>query len=79
MNCPNDSPMKKPENLDELIRYAEILSKDFPHVRVDLYSVGGKIYFGEMTFTDGAGFDKIKPYEFDLEMGSHFVLPSVIR
>ena len=28
-----------------------------------------------MTFTSGAGFDKITPYQFDKEMGKHFVLP----
>ena len=72
LNFPNDVPMEKPENLAELLHYAEILSEGFPHVRVDLYSVHGKIYFGEMTFTNGAGFDKIKPHEFDIEMGSRF-------
>lgn len=75
MDFKNDKPIKKPANLDELIRYAELLSKGFPHVRVDLYDVGGKIYFGEMTFTNGAGFDPIKPYEFDVELGSYFKIP----
>lgn len=75
MDFQNDKPIKKPANLEELIRYAELFSKDFPHVRVDLYDVGGKIYFGEMTFTNGAGFDPIKPYEFDVELGSYLIIP----
>ena len=39
----------RPENYDEMIRVAETLSKDFPFMRVDLYSVGGRVFFGEMT------------------------------
>ena len=61
--------IEKPKELDSLIRYAEILSKDFYHARVDFYIVNGKIIFGELTFTNGAGFDTIKPYDFDLKMG----------
>ena len=72
LNFPNDAPMKKPEKLDELLKYATLLSEGFAHVRVDLYLVGGKVYFGELTFTNGAGFDKIRPIEFDLELGSLF-------
>ena len=41
----------KPDNLDEMVEYARILSQDFPFVRVDFYSVKGKIYIGEMTFS----------------------------
>ena len=76
LNFPNDVAIKKPDRLDLLIHYAELLSHDFPHVRVDLYFVRGKVYFGEMTFTNGAGFDRIKPHDFDLEMGNHFKLPT---
>lgn len=74
MDFPNDRPMPRPANLDELIKYAEILSEGFPHVRVDLYDVNGKIYFGEMTFTNGSGFDRIIPHEFDLHLGDLFKL-----
>ena len=42
---------EKPGCLDEMLKYAEILSKPFPFVRVDFYEVKGKIYFGELTFT----------------------------
>ena len=70
INFENDVPMEKPEQLDELLRYARLLSEDFIHVRVDLYLVKGKVYFGEMTFTNGAGYSKISPPEFDEELGS---------
>ena len=45
----------KPENLEELLLTAERLAEGFPVVRVDLYDVGNKIYFGEMTFTSLGG------------------------
>lgn len=64
----------KPINYDEMLDVATKLSKDFPHVRVDLYSVNGEVKFGEMTFSKGAGFDRILPYEFDVEMGKNFVV-----
>lgn len=45
----------KPKNLLRMLEIAEILSKGFPVVRVDLYNLDGKIYFGEMTFTSLGG------------------------
>jgi hypothetical protein len=45
---------KKPECFDEMIRYAAILSKPFPFVRMDLYDFNGRPILGEMTFTPGA-------------------------
>ena len=48
----------------DLVRIAEKLAAPFPFVRVDLYDVDGKIYFGEMTFTPAKGtliFDDDKP------------------
>lgn len=63
-----------PECLEELLHYARILSEDFKHARMDFYIVNGKIYFGEITFTSGAGFHRFPSYEFDLEVGSKFSL-----
>ena len=45
----------KPNNLDEMVALAEKLSAPFPVVRVDLYNIKGKVYFGEMTFTSNGG------------------------
>lgn len=61
--------IEKPEKFDEMIEIATKLSEGFAHVRVDLYNVKGQIYFGEMTFTNGCGFEKIIPYEADLMLG----------
>ena len=56
-NAPEGFTLRKPECIDQMFEIAEKLSKDIPFVRVDLYEVGGKIYFGEMTFFPDAGFD----------------------
>lgn len=45
----------KPQNYEKMIEMAETLAHPFPCVRVDLYNIGGKIYFGEMTFTSLGG------------------------
>lgn len=61
---------EKPKVLDELLEYARKLSKPFLHARVDFYIAGNKVIFGEITFTNGAGFDRFSTYEFDLYMGN---------
>lgn len=40
-----------PEKLPEMLQIASRLSEGFPFVRIDLYEVEGKVWFGEMTFT----------------------------
>jgi hypothetical protein len=71
---PVRTELKKPENFDQMIEYAKILSEDFPYVRVDLYDIDGKIYFGEMTFFPESGYYDFKPDEFDYILGEKFVL-----
>lgn len=46
--------IEKPGQLEKMVAVAERLSTGFPFVRVDLYESGGKIYFGELTFTPAA-------------------------
>lgn len=57
----NGEFIPKPSNLDEMIKVAEKLTKPFPCVRLDLYNVEGKIYFGEMTFTSLGGMMNYNP------------------
>lgn len=71
----NFDGVEKPEVFDELVEKAELLSSTFHHARVDFFIVNKKIYFGEITFTNGAGFDRITPYEFDEKMGNWLKLP----
>lgn len=48
----------KPINFEKMKELAVVLSKNIPELRVDFYEVNNKIYFGELTFFDGSGFDK---------------------
>lgn len=64
-----------PSNFSKMIEIAKILSEDFPHVRVDLYNIKGKIYFGELTFYPASGYEEFEPDEFDFKMGEKFELP----
>ena len=45
----------KPDNFEKMVEIVEKLAKPFPVVRIDLYNIGGQIYFGEMTFTSLGG------------------------
>ena len=58
-----------PDNLSEMIDVAEKLSSGFKFLRVDLYNVKGKIYFGEQTFYPAAGMGAFMPEEWDEKIG----------
>lgn len=61
--------VQKPVNFEKMVEIAEIISKPFPHCRVDLYNIEGKIYFGEVTFYHGGGCNDLSPETFDRKMG----------
>ena len=58
-----------PKNFQRMLGIAEKLAKPFPVVRVDLYNLDGKIYFGEMTFTSLGGLMNFYTDEFQLLAG----------
>lgn len=64
-----DYPLVKPLNFAEMTLLAESLAKAFPFVRVDLYSINNRIYFGEMTFTPAKGTLILDDDHVDFEMG----------
>lgn len=55
--APEGFTLDKPDCMDEMFGIAEKLSENIPFVRVDLYAINGKTYFGEMTFFPDSGFD----------------------
>lgn len=65
----------KPEGIDEAFEYARKLSKGFPFVRVDLYLVDGRVYFGELTFTPGGGQDQGRLPKADEILGTYVKRP----
>ena len=70
-----DQPMLKPRKLDQMLTIAAKLSEDIPFLRVDLYTIGDRIYVGELTFFPNGGIEPFVPPEFDLELGRLLELP----
>ena len=73
--CIDDRTFEKPKNYERMVEIATKLSEDFPAVRVDLYNINGRIYFGELTFFPWSGYVQFNPDSFDFEMGKKFRLP----
>lgn len=68
--CKNSNySIKKPVNLEKMIDIARTLSENIPFLRVDLYNLNGRIYFGELTFFPGSGFGKFTPDQWDYKLG----------
>lgn len=67
--------IKKPAGFEVMKRIASQLSKGIPHVRVDLYNINGKIYFGEITFFHWGGMKIFNPREWDYKFGEWIKLP----
>jgi hypothetical protein len=72
----NPKPILKPKNFEKMLEIAAKLSKGIPHVRVDLYNIDGKIYFGEMTFFHWSGIVPFVPEEWDYKIGDMLHLPT---
>lgn len=66
----------RPVNFEEMKEVALILSEGFPYVRVDLYDTGDNVYFGELTFTPGAGYETFTPNNYDYLWGELLDLSS---
>jgi hypothetical protein len=45
--------IKKPENLEMMLKIASDLSKNFEFIRIDLYTNGTQLYVGELTSFPG--------------------------
>lgn len=68
--------IKMPDNFNQMVEIAEKLSSGMPHVRVDLYNVKGRIFFGEFTFFHGSGLSNFfVPKEWDKIFGDWIDLP----
>lgn len=66
-----DAPFQLPANCKKMVKLAEKLSKDFNFIRVDLYNLDGKIYFGELTPYPG-GVSTLRGFDlahYDIELG----------
>ncbi len=70
-----EGKVDKPVFWEKMLEYASILSKPFPEVRVDFFSTGNVLRFGELTFYSSGGYSEWKPEKWGIQMGEWFVLP----
>ncbi|MCF6506382.1 hypothetical protein E9549_03010 [Blastococcus sp. MG754426] len=77
--APSGPPTAAPEDLAGMLRAAEVLGRSFDFMRVDLYSSGGQIWFGELTPYPGGGVMPFEPPSFDAWLGSRWTLPAFPR
>ena len=73
---PIEPSPEKPSALEEMISLAKRLSEGLVFARVDFYFVGGRIYFGEMTFTPQSGIGRWDSPERIREYGDAIQLPA---
>lgn len=62
---------------EEMKDIAAKLSQNIPFVRVDLYQICGRVYFGELTFYHDSGFVPFEPLEWDEKIGRLLHLPNM--
>ena len=70
-----DRPGERPRQLDEILRLSELIAKNMYHARIEWYIEGDKIYFGEITFFDGSGFESFSTPEMERMLGDMINLP----
>lgn len=72
------NPIKSPAlpvHLNEMVDLARKIAKDTYHLRVDFYEINGKIYVGELTLCEAAGFCSFTPDHWNYTLGEWIHLP----
>lgn len=72
---PHSGGVSKPQNLPLMLELSKKLSQNIPFVRTDFYSIGDKVYFGEMTFYPASGMVPFVPENMDYVIGEWLHLP----
>ena len=67
-----------PNNIEKMKELAEILAAEILQLRVDCYCIHDKVYFGELTFFDGSGFDEIEQECYRNLLGDYIKLPTLV-
>ncbi|WP_160299882.1 ATP-grasp fold amidoligase family protein [Belnapia sp. F-4-1] len=68
-----------PPETQDALRLAEQIGGEFDFARVDLYCVGGRVFFGEITHYDGNACSPFSPAGLDRVIGDYWTLPSSHR
>ena len=66
---------EKPRDLETQLQIAKKLSEGIPFSRIDLFEIGEKEYFGEITFFPKGGLGSFNPEEYNRILGEMLVLP----
>lgn len=70
------TPVARPGNLDEMKEICRKLADSKTFVRVDLYVIDGKSYFGELTLYPASGMGVFTPEEWNGKLGDLLTLPN---
>lgn len=69
-----DMALPKPDKYEEMIQLAEKIASNLRFARIDFYEINNNIYFGEITFYPGDGFEEFSTMEWDMKMGNYLKL-----
>lgn len=72
----NDTLPIIPKGINVMINLARKLSIGMKHLRVDFYESSDRLFVGELTFYDGAGFSPFYPDEWNSIVGDWIKLPT---
>jgi hypothetical protein len=72
----SEVPIKRPSLFTQMRDIAAKLSEDTDFVRVDLYDMGDRIYFGELTNYPEDGLGRFDPERLDEEWGRLWTVPA---
>lgn len=64
------NPVPRPLLLDEMICICHKLSENMKFVRIDMYVIDNRIYFGEITFYPASGIGLFNPDKWNTELGN---------
>ena len=70
----SNDEIEKPQMFNNMKSLTGLFAQDFRYVRVDLYCLGSEIYFGELTFHPGGGFQQFIPQKWDSKFGEELLL-----
>jgi hypothetical protein len=69
----------RPTKLEEMVAVAERLGDQIDFARVDLYNIGDRVVFGEITAYPEGGYGRFDPPEFDARLGALWQLDTSRR
>lgn len=73
-------PAPRPKQLEQMLELSRVLSREFPHVRVDWYITReGKILFSEMTFSTWSGLSPFSNEKYDALFGELILKQTTVR